>query len=392
MANTLDSIVPKIIASAMLTLRKNLPLIGKVNRNYEAELKTKGNVVDIPFSAPATTASVSPSMTWPTPGNLTIPKTQVTLDQWKYTACQVADDEVAKAEVEKGFVPGQVMENIAALVDDVHTDLAARYKSVYGTVGTAGTTPFASNIDVVADANFVLNGQKCPKIDRKAVIDLNAGKNLQKLSQLLQAQQAGDSKMLRDGEIGRLLKVDFEDSFTMPTHTSTALSAGACTVNGVQAVNAGSTDNGRTGTLSINKLTNTAALVAGDILEFTVGGVVQQHVVTANTTLAVGNTSVPVAPALRVATAGAEAVTLRASHVANLIFNPQAFALAVRPAQDFVMKGDPNDVFTYTQPDPVTGLAFRVQIVRGFMMRSWYFDILWGTACPRPELACRLLG
>lgn len=393
MANTLDSIVPKIIAGAMLALRKNLPLIGKVNRNYESELKTKGNTVDIPFSAPATTSSVTPSMTWPTPGNATIPKTQIVLDQWKMGSCQVSDDEVAKADVEKNFVPGQVMENIAALVDDVHTDLAARYKSVFGAVGAAGTTPFGSNIDVVADANFVLNSQKCPKVERKAVIDLNAAKNLQKLSQLLQAQQAGDNNMLREGEIGRLLKVDFEDSFTMPAHTSTPLTAGACTVNGAQAVNAGSTDNGRTGTLSIAKATNTSPLVKGDIIEFTVGGVVQQHVVTADTTLGVGNTSVPVAPALRVATAGGETVTLRASHTANLVFAPQAFALAVRPAQDFVMKGgDPSEVFTYTQPDPVSGLAIRVQIVRGFMMRSWYFDILWGTACPRPELACRLLG
>lgn len=84
--------------------------------------------------------------------------------------------------------------------------------------------------------------------------------------------------------------------------TSAAASAGAITVNGING--AGSA------TVSIAKATNAQAVLIGHQLTIASGPAAGVYVITANTTLIVGNTSVSITPNLRGATAGGEVVTL----------------------------------------------------------------------------------
>jgi hypothetical protein len=171
------------------------------------------------------------------------------------------------------------------------------------------------------------------------------------------------------------------------THTSTPFSAGAVTVNGAHAVGFGSTDNGRSGTVSINKATNPTNLVRGDILTF--AGDLQTYVVLADVTLAVGNTTVSISPALRVAKVGAEAVTLKATHVVNLVFHRDAFAFANRPVADQLFTGG-NEISQMT--DPQTGISMALEVSRQYHQVWWEFSLLYGTKLVRPELAMRLAG
>lgn len=145
----------------------------------------------------------------------------------------------------------------------------------------------------------------------------------------------------------------------------------------------------RTSTLSIAKATNTSPLVAGDIITF--AGDSQTYVVTTDVTLAVGNTNVTVAPGLKVAKAGGEAVTLKASHVVNLAFHRDAFAFATRPlADDAISKELGNKILS--MQDPLTGLVLRLEVMRQHKQVAWEFDILWGAKLIRPELATRIAG
>jgi hypothetical protein len=219
------------------------------------------------------------------------------------------------------------------------------------------------------------------------VLDPDAEGNATILPNFAQAQQAGDANTIREGQIGRKLGMDWWMDQQVPTHASTALTAGACTVNGAQAAGAGSTDGGRTGTVSIAKATNASDLVKGDILTFS--GDSQTYVVTADTTLGVGNTTVPIAPALVTAKSGGETVTLAASHVVNLCFHPDAIAFASRRLSSEVPSVQPNQ---RVLADPVSGLTLRMEMIRQNKQDYIEFDILYGAALVRPELITRVAG
>jgi len=166
----------------------------------------------------------------------------------------------------------------------------------------------------------------------------------------------------------------------VPTHTSTPLSAGAATANGVNPAGAQ--------TVSIAKATNPAPLVKGDLITF--AGDAQTYVVTDDVALIVGNTAVNISPALQVATAGGEVMALTASHTVNLAFHRDAFAFASRPLEDVVSAGLGSII--QSAVDPVSGLSLRVEVTRQHKQIRWSYDILYGGALVRPDLATRVLG
>jgi hypothetical protein len=165
----------------------------------------------------------------------------------------------------------------------------------------------------------------------------------------------------------------------LPRHTSTALTAGACTVNGVN--NAGAS------TISIAKATNSSTLIEGDII--TITGFTQQYVVTTGVTLAVGTTPVAIYPPLVNTTAGGEVVVLVASHDVNLAFHRDAIAFATRPM--IPAPAGMGSVSAAAQ-DPISGLTLRLEVTREHKRTRWSYDMLYGAAVIRRELGARLLG
>lgn len=391
MPNTLTDLMPKILARALISLRKTTLMPVLVNTDYGTDAQGKGSTINVPVPVAQTTSAVSPSNTPPAPANITPKTVPIALDQWQKTNFHLSDKDYGEINANAAFIPSQMAESVSALANDVNAHILAQYKGIYGIVGTAGTTPFASDVTAATAAVTKLNQQLCPRTMRRAVLDFAAEGNALGLAAFRDASQSGKDSVIREGQLGRFFGIDWNGDTQVPTHTSTALTAGAATINGAQAAGAGSTDNNATGTISIAKATNAAPLVAGDIIEFTVGGVVQQHTVVTGVTLAVGNTTVTVAPALRVATAGSEAVTLRATHVVNMAFHRNAFAFASRPLMDDVEDLVKAGLMT-VMSDPQTGLVMRLERSRQYKQTVWEIDILWGSKLVRPELAVRIAG
>lgn len=392
MANTLAAIMPKILARGLLTLRERAIMPRLVNGDYSSDAAERGDTIDVPISSAITVIDVAPSNT-PPAGADTIPnKVQVQLNNWKQnTPFYLSDKDLVEVDRNEHFLPMQVAEAVKGLANAVNASIWAEYKGVYGQVGTAGTAPFGSGVGVQSATNVrkVLNQQLCPRDLRRGVLDFTAEAAALALPEFSNAEQILSNTVRIEGEIGRKYGIDWYADDAVPFHTSTPLSAGAATVNGAHAVGAGSTDGGRTGTVSIAKATNSSPLVQGDLITF--AGDSQSYVVLANVTLAVGNTSVSIAPALKVAKSGGEAMTLTASHRVNLVFHRDAFAFATRPlvanTDEFSLG---NQILSLQ--DPVTGLVMRLEVSRQYKRVAWEFDILWGVKLVRPEMAVRLLG
>lgn len=388
MANTLTDIVPILVAQGLQTLRAACLMPRLVNTDYSNTPADQGDVVNVWIPSAQSVSDVAPSAAPASGGDSQPVKAPIALNKWRRTGFYLTDKQQEEIATVDGFKSRQTAEAVKALAQDINAFIFSQYKAVYGYTGTAGTTPFGTP-NVITDATnarAILNRQLAPLDERRLVLDVNAEANALTQPVLSTFQNTGSDKTIIQGTIGRKLGFDWAMDQQVPTHPSVAFTAGAVTVNGVNAIGAGTNNGGRTGTVSLAKITNAGSLIAGDII--TIAGDAQTYVVTTDTTLIIGNTTVPIAPALQKATVGSEAVTLKAAHVVNLAFARDAFAFVSRPLQ----KSTANSLEIMSVPDPVSGVTLRLEVSRQNKQTLFDFDVLYGAACVRPELAARLAG
>jgi hypothetical protein len=390
MANTLTAILPKILARGLLALRNRAVMPRLVNRDYESEARQKGQTVTIPVPTAVTTAAVTAAETPPTPGNTTPGSVSLTLDNWrKTTPFFLTDQDVTNVMEDEHFVPGQMSEAVSALADYVNAQILALYTGVYGYAGTAGTTPFDETVpvvDVATDAMTVLNQQKCPPANRRAVLDWIAHGKAAALPAFSNADKKGSTGTLLEGELGRVFGFDWFGDGQVPYHTNSY--AGTPLVDDAAGI--------AVGTKLIHMDGFTTKPEAGDI--FTVPGRstagvlddTQTYVVTSSTALVGTDSDVSFEPGLKVALAAGDDSTpvyFKNSHRANLAFHRDAFAFASRPLLD--ISGQANIT---AMTDPVTGLSMRLEVIREYKQVAFELDILFGAVLVRPELACIIAG
>lgn len=378
MGQNLAALHPRLLAMGLLALRQNAVLPRLVNTSYNAQAGERGSVVEVPIPSAVVASSVTPAATAPAGTDLIPTVAQIAMNQWDEAAFTMSDKE--QREIIGGVMPMVASEAIKALGNKVDVFISNLFKGFYSTSGSAGTTPFASDLLAYKDARKLLNVELAPMGDRRVVLDPNAEANAMMLDLFLKADQRGDQGGVIEGNIGRKLGADWYMDQNIQTHTSTPLSAGAATANGVNAVGAT--------TISVAKATNTSPLVAGDRLR--IAGDPWTYVVTQGVTLAVGNTNVSIQPPLRKATIGGENITLLASHVLNGLFHRDAIGFATRPLEGTV---DPRlGVIIGSAVDPVTGLTLRLEINRQYKRTRYAYDILYGGAIVRRELGAVIMG
>ena len=389
--NTLTAILTQILAKGMMTLRQPCLMTRLVNTDYSLEAKKKGQTIDIPLSTAMSAEDVSPAATPSAPTALTPKVAQITLDNWMHADFGLNDMEVGRIRADQDFIPLQMQEAFKSLANAINTSVFDTYKGVYGYVGTAGDTPFGTGVEVASATSLrrVLHEQSCPKDNRRAVLDYAAEAAALNLAPFSDAEKRGSSATKTTGELGNIFGFDWNSDDGVPTHTRGAIGAGDLTVNGVNAKGATS--------VSIAKGSGTSwEAVEGDIISF--AGDTQTYVITADTTVVhTDNTSVPIAPALKIATEGSEEVTTRDSHVVNLGFHRDAFGLAMRSPdagiKDLLGQGKAGNVMeSVILQDPVTKLIMRLELIRGYKMTMWDVDCLWGTALVDSARAARLAG
>lgn len=383
MSNNFAAIMPVTFAMALKVLRETCIMPRLVNLDFRDVPSGLGDTINVKIASAKTVSDVSPTAAPVQGGDSTPVKVPIPLNRHRKAGFYMTDKE--RGEIGTGMRPRELEETIRALANDINGHILAQYVEVYGLVGTPGTTPFASDTSAAKAARLLLNQQIAPLNPRRMVLDPIAEANASDLAKFVESDKRGDQTGMIEGQIGRKMGFDWFMEHQVPTHTSTPLTAGAATANGVQVIGAGSTDNGRTGTLSIAKATNTSPLKKGDII--TISGDNQNYVVQADITLIVGNTTVAIAPALRKATAGGETVSLKASHVVNLAFHPDCFAFASRRLTSEVAAENMRSI-----ADPVSGVVLRLEVIRQNKQDYWEFDVLYGAKCVRPELGTRVAG
>lgn len=384
MSNTLTTVLPKILARGLLALREQAVMPRLVNADYSAEAARKGDTIDVPLPSAIAASDVTPSNTPPTASDSTISQVQIALSNWKKAGFHLSDKELMEIDRNETFVPMQMSEAVRALANAVNASVHAEYAGVYGYIGTAGTTPFAADVSDATEARKLLNKQLAPRGERRAVLDFDAEANALALAQFSDAEKVGSAEVKIEGEIGRKFGIDWFADDGVPNHT-----AGTASDSGTYTITTGAAGTAGDATVTIKTDTGSPTLVAGDVLSF--AGHAQTYVVTSGATLDGTGVAVSISPSLQASVADAAAVDVRASHIVNLAFHRDAFALAMRPltagTADLSLG---NQILSMT--DAQTGLSLRLEVSRQYKQTVWEFDVLWGVKLVRPELAVRIAG
>lgn len=383
MANTFTDLAADAFKAADVVGRELVGFIPSVTINANgSERVAKGDVIRASFTRSATAVNVSEAMTIPEGTDQTVDNKTLTINNSRAVQIPYTGEDVMHLNNGIGFqtVYGdQILQAMRTLANEIEADLAQEaYQNASRAVGTAGTTPFASDFDLLADARRILVDNGMPSNDGQCtfVMDTAAGANLRKLAQLQKANEAGGTNLLRQGTLLDLQGMMIKESAQIQSHTK---GTGASRlVNGAGSI--GDTTVGVDG--------GSGSILAGDVITFAADS---DNSYVVNTGLASGNGDIVIGgPGLRVAIADNNAITIGNNYTANVALHRQAMELAVRaPA---VPDGGDAAVESEVITDPVSGLTFEVRMYKGYRKTMIEVATAWGYKAWKPDFIATVMG
>lgn len=383
-ANTLTRLIPDLYAGLDVVSRELVGFIPSAFRNANAERAAVGQSVVYHITPQRGTFNVTPAMNIPEPADETVGNGTMTITKSQGVEFGWTGEEQRGLNSGPGYLSVQAdnfAQALRTLVNAIEVDLAVEAAAnASRAYGTAGTTPFATTVGESAQIRKILDDNGAPATGRSLVIDTTSGAALRTLSNLTKANEAGTTMTLRDGQLLDLNGLSIKESAAVVNVTA-GTAAGATTNAAGYAIGA---------TVIATAAAGTGAILAGDSITFA-GDTNKYQVATGFANVAgVGSITIA-APGLRKAIpAAATAITLVASHTANIGFAQGALHLVAR-APALPQEGDAAiDRMMIT--DPRSGMSFEVAIYAGYRKIRAEVVIAWGVKAVKPAFIAMLLG
>jgi hypothetical protein len=384
MSNTLTGLIPTIYAALDTVSRELVGFVPAVSRDSSAERAAKDQTIRSFVAPTASTYDISPGNDAADNGDQTISYVDMTISKSKYAPVRwTGEEQRSISDQLDPIMRDQFAQAMRALVNEVETDIGGLYVDTSRAYGTAGTTPFGSNLSDAAQMLKILKDNGAPNSDLNMLLGTAAGANLRSLSQLTNVNQAGTEDTLRRGVLLDIHGFAIRESAGIQDHTAGSVTDTTVTgANSVGATTIGVTTAASTGAVSLS---------AGDFI--TIAGGDNKYVVAEDVTIGADTTGdiVIAEPGLRVATSGSEAVATDGTNFeANMAFHRSALHLITR-APAMPQGGDAADDVMEVQ-DPLSGLAFQVAVYRQYRRVKYEVGLAWGVKCIKPEHTAMLLG
>ena len=381
MANSLTNLAPDLYSALDVISRELVGMIPSVTRDSTTERAAIGQTVRS-FVAPAVTATdITPGVIPPNDGDQTIGNVTLAITKARRVPIRWAGEETRG--VNNGG-PGssairvnQMAQAMRTICNEIETDLCAQHVNASRTYGTAGSTPFATNLGDPANVRKILSDNGAPLSDMHMVIDTTSGAALRTLAQLTKVNESGDTSMLRQGVLLDIHGFAIRESGQVAQ--SVAAGSGASYTTNTAGYSAGAT--------AITLITGTGTVVAGDVVTF--AGDTNKYMVAAG--VAAPGVITLALPGLRKAIpASAVAVTVVGAATRNLAFSRNAIVLAQRmPA---LPDGGDSAVDRMTISDPRSGLNFEVAMYAQYRQMQYEISCAWGVKTVKAEHLAVLLG
>lgn len=388
-ANTLTRLIPDLYAAIDVVSRELVGMIPAVTRNVNTERAAVGESVVWAVTPQLGTFNVTPAMAVPEPTDRVIGNDTLTITKSKGVEFGWTGEEQRGLNNGPGYLSIQAdlfAQGLRTLTNEIEGDLVTEAATnASAATGTAGTTPFASNVGDSAQVRKLLDDAGAPLSDRSLIIDTGAAAAMRTLQNLTRVNEAGTTMTLRDGELLNLNGLSIHETGQPNTFSGYGTAAGATTNNAGYAK----------GTTTITLASaGTGTIVAGDFISFA-GDSRKYRVATGDADVSNGGTVVLAAPGLiqaipAVATAITVARPASGPYIRNVAFQRSAMHLVAR-APALPAEGDlAMDRMLLT--DPRSGLVFEVSLYPGYRKIRAEVAMAWGVKATKKEHIVSLLG
>ena len=380
MPNILTNLIPDLYEGLDVVSRELVGFVPSVARNSNAERAAVGESVIVPISVPTAAGNTTPAMSVPEPSDFSTDTTAIVITKSRNVSFGLTGEEYRGLQNGVGansVLQGNIQQAIRTLCNEIEEDVAVEAANGSGAVyGTAGTTPFASNLGDAAEIRKVLDDAGAPAGERSLVINTAAGVNLRKLTQLTNVNQAGTAMTLRQGELLDLFGLSVKESAGIKE-----IAKGTATGLTVKTATKGATE------LEAKAVTS-GSLNVGDVI--TLAGDSTKYIVTAIPQSLAANAKFSIRPALAANAADGTAVTVAGNSSRNVAFTRSAIQLVTRaPA---LPAGNDSAVDSMMLTDPRSGLSFEVRVYAGYRKMRMEVACAWGVKTIKPEHVATMLG
>ena len=383
MANILTNLAADIYKAADTVGREMVGFIPSSTINSSDTLRAaKGDTVRSHFTrTPTVNTSFAPSMTIPEGTDQTVDNKTMSINNFASVQIPWTGEDVKHVKNGAGFETiygDQIKQAMRAIANTIEAYVAIIVKNGSSrAIGTAGTTPFASNHDVMAQVRQILVDNGCPATDGmlSMVLNTSAGTKMRNLVQLQKANESGSTDLLRQGTLLDLQGLMIKESAGVANHTKGT---------GASYVTSGST---AIGVKDIALITGTGTVLDGDVVTFAADA--NNKYVVGTGVAAPGTISLN-DPGALVVIATSNNMTVGNSYAANMAFHKSAVEVVVRaPAMP---EGGDSAIDVMLVQDPWSGLVFEIAAYNGYMKKMIEVRCLYDAKVWKPQHVATLLG
>jgi len=383
MSNTITNLIADLYVSLDVVSREQVGFIPSVTLDADVSRAAVGQNVTS-FVAPESTASdITPGVTPPNDGDQTIGSVQLQITKARRVPLRWNGEQTLalnnNGPGQLNVKQSQLAQAIRALTNEMEADIAALHVAASRAYGTAGTTPFASDLSDTAQARKILADNGCHMSDMSLVIDTAAGAKARSLGILTKANEAGTMSLREQGTLLDIHGFKLRESGQVKTSVA-GTGASATTNTAGYAIGA---------TAITLAAVGTGTIVAGDVITF--ANDANKYVVKTGVGAVSGGVITLAAPGLRQALpASAVALTVVAAAARSMAFDRCAIVLATRmPA--LPAEGD-LAVDRVSITDPRSGLSFEIALYPQYRQMQYEISACWGVKMIKPEHCALLLG
>lgn len=376
MANIFTALQPVLYSAAQQVSNEPFGVVASIATDFDDKGVAIGDKVKVPVAPTRSPKDYTPAMTTTAGDDATASNVEVEITANKYVDWHMTGEQLKSLQNggnDQEWVRQMIAQGMRTLRNGAEVAASTAIKvGASRVVGTAGTNPFASDINIIADARKVLFDNGAPMADLQLCLDSSAGTAARKLGIVQQAYQAGSDAERRSGDLLRQFGFRIVESAGITTHTKGT---------GASYVTSGST---AVGVTDIALVTGTGTVLPGDVVTFAADSsnkYVINSGVAAPGTISLGR------PGARVTIATANAMTIGNNYAPNLAFERNAVVGVMRPP----MIPD-NPLFQRTLISDSTGMTYLLLQIAGDGMVTWRLHLAYGFKVVQSEHVAIVMG
>ena len=373
MSNVLTALEPILFSAAQEVSNEPFGAVDAINVQFNDQGVARGDKVKVTVAPTRAAADFTPSNITTTGTAATAEAVDVEITKSRKVSFHLSGEQ--QRSLDNGATSAEWVRQLIAqamrtLRNEAEADcVKAIHFGASRATGSAGTGPFASNLNTLVDVRKILHDNGAPMSDLQFVMDTSAGAAIRKLGIFASAEQAGTAEERRSGNFLRQYGFQLRESAGIVLHT--AGTAANYVTDGAQLAQS----------RAIEVKTGTGTLVQGDVV--TIGGL--QYVV--NSGLAAPGEFTINRPGLRAQIADAQAVTRAGNFTPLLAFERDSVVGIMRPP---LFPANPTIQTTLISDS--LGMTYMLADIAQYGQRTWELHLAWGFKAVQPEHIALLLS